>query len=312
MRLSIQAAASLLDQGVVVAVPTETVYGLAASIKHMSAIREIFRIKGRPQDNPLIVHAASSDEVEKMAKEVPEGFKTLADVFWPGPLTLVLPADLGSVPEVARAGLPTAGFRVPSHPITRELLKLTGPLVMPSANLSGRPSATSAGHVEADFGSEFPLLDGGQCHQGVESTILYWSNGRWSVIRLGAIPVEAIAEILGYVPEVVGGERGKGEKPLCPGQMYRHYAPKAVLHLSKVFSDGMQGIVLGYDERRYPEGCQVYSLGSLSAPQTVAGRLYSLLRQLDDDGIKEAWVDVDVEHAGLWRTILERLNKASQ
>ena len=312
MRLSLETAASLLKQGQVVAVPTETVYGLAASIDHVSAIRDIFKLKGRPQDNPLIVHVASIGDVEKMAEEVPSDFYLLAKAFWPGPLTLILPVKLDAVPEVARAGLSTAGFRVPSHKTTRALLELTGPLVMPSANISGRPSATSFQHVEADFGEEFPVLDGGQCHQGVESTILHWGHDGWVVVRLGAIPVEAFTEVLGYIPEVSSGGADRVKRPLCPGQKYRHYAPKAALHLTKTFPDEMKGVVLGYDNREYPEGCNVFSLGRVGDPEGVASGLYAIMRRLDEEGVAEAWVDVDIPSTGLWRTILERLKKASQ
>lgn len=312
MRLSLETAAAQIINGQVVAVPTETVYGLAASLKDVSAIREIFRIKGRPQDNPLIVHVASADDVERMAEEVPDDFRLLASTFWPGPLTMILPVDVNAVPEVARAGLATAGFRVPDHETTCALLKMTGPLVMPSANLSGRPSATSAQHVESDFGMEFPVLDGGQCHQGVESTILYWDRESWSVVRLGAIPVEAFAEVLGYLPEVHLGSREGNVKPLCPGQMYRHYAPQAQLKLTKSFSPDMKGVIVGYEDRQYPAHCKIYLLGRIDDPKGVAGRLYALLRQLDDDKVLEASVDVDVPHDGLWCTILERLRKASQ
>src|SRR5262245_4612508 len=143
MHISLEEAASALKSGLVVAVPTETVYGLAASIDFPDAIEDIFRLKGRPSNNPLIVHVASAKEIAFYVTQQPPQFLKLASAFWPGPLTVVLPVDQVRIPSVARAGLPTAAFRVPNHPLTRELLEITGPLVMPSANLSGKPSATT-------------------------------------------------------------------------------------------------------------------------------------------------------------------------
>ena len=151
--------------------------------------------------------------------------------FWPGPLTLVIPVKEGIIPETASAGLPTAAFRIPSHPIAREIIRQTTPLVMPSANLSGRPSATQASHLQEDFGPDLPYLNGGICDKGVESTILVYKDSRWQLGRLGAIPISKIETLLGY-PLAHIGEK---EKPLCPGQLYRHYSPNAVLKMTLFF-----------------------------------------------------------------------------
>lgn len=161
MRISLQAAASALKSGQVVAVPTETVYGLAAALNSKIAVEDIFKLKSRPSDNPLIIHVNELDQIESLARALPEDFYLLASAFWPGPMTLVLPVNIDAVPSIARAGLPTAAFRIPRHPLALQLLALTGPLVMPSANISGSPSATSVEHVEADFGDNFPILEGG-------------------------------------------------------------------------------------------------------------------------------------------------------
>lgn len=310
MRVSLTEAAQLLTQGNVVAVPTETVYGLGASLNKHQAIESIFSLKGRPANNPLIIHASSAEEIMKFTKNIPPGFDQLASSFWPGPMTLVLPADENRVDSKARAGLPTAAFRIPGHPTTLALLKLTGPLVMPSANLSGKPSATSAEHVEHDFGSDFPVLDGGKCLRGVESTILIFVDGVWRIIRQGAIPAEAFQEILGYMP-IVEVSAGRG-KPLCPGQLYRHYAPKAKLVLTDHFDDSMTGAVVGFRDRIYPKALKLVPLGSSTQPKKAAEHLYAALRQLDEEDIPLAYVDVDVPQEGLWLTILERLKKAAQ
>lgn len=310
MRVTLDQAISLLNGGLVVAIPTETVYGLAASINFENAIEEIFKIKGRPSNNPLIVHVATADDIRMYAQEIPKDFSKLAAAFWPGPLTLVLPVFEDMIPPVARAGLPTAAFRVPSHKLTLEVLKGTGPLVMPSANLSGKPSATSAEHVEHDFGRGFSVLDGGECTKGVESTILCLDHSKWVVIRLGALPPEAFRPVLGYIPEVKGNE--KNSAPLCPGQLYRHYAPKAKLLLMEniLDSESAQNIV-GFSDRIYPKDSRLFSLGKSDDPDTAAQMLYDVLRSLDQENIDQAIVDMNFPKEGLWLTLRERLQKAA-
>jgi len=308
MRVTLSEAGRLLTQGAVVAVPTETVYGLAASLRHSEAIKQVYALKVRPPKNPLILHVPSASSVKEYIQEIPQHFEELTASFWPGPMTLVMPAKPGKLPEIATAGLITAAFRVPSHPMTLELLNLTGPLVMPSANLSGKPSATSAEHVEADFGKDFPVLDGGQCHQGVESTILFWDGTIWVVARLGALPPSTFVKVLGYEPKVVVS----GDAPICPGQMYRHYAPAAVLVLTREVPEEGSEAVIGFSDRRYPSHRKLYSLGSSLDPSQAANRLYGVLRQLDVDGIEFAYVDVDFPENGLWLTLKERLLKAAR
>ncbi len=307
MRVSIDEAARLLTTGNVVGVPTETVYGLAASLQHPAAIAEIFALKGRPSNNPLIVHLHAIEDLDFYVKQIPDGMRELAAAFWPGPLTFVLDVDVDKVPAIARADLPTAAFRVPSHPIAHALLKKTGPLVMPSANLSGKPSSTSSKHVEDDFGSDFPVLEGGQCDKGMESTILFWKEDEWVIIRLGALSPEAFEPILGYCPVVVGVKHDK--KPLCPGQLYRHYSPEAKLHLVTSMPKEAE-VVVGFDDRHYPFAKQVFSLGFSSDSTTAVKCLYAVLRQLDDEGVAEAWVDVDFPAEGLWKTLRERLQRS--
>ncbi|CRX37390.1 L-threonylcarbamoyladenylate synthase [Estrella lausannensis] len=306
MRVSVDEAAQILLKGENVAVPTETVYGLAALMDNIQGVDRIFALKNRPRANPLIIHIADVETVEAVAKEIPEGFYALASAFWPGPLALALPVDVSKVPESVRAGLPTACFRMPNHPLALELIRKSGPLVMPSANLSGKPSPTAAGAVEEDFGSLVPVLDGGPCQRGVESTILIWQDGMWRLGRLGALAVEEIAALLGYYPE---GSDGK-EKPLCPGQKWRHYAPKAHLLTSLPVSEEVEAVI-GFDERSYPQRKYFFSLGSIHSPEKAAFRLYEILRKLDRQGIKSAFIDVDFPSTGLWRTLRERILKAA-
>ncbi len=308
MRVNLAEARVLLERGEVVAVPTETVYGLAASLGQPEAIKKLFALKGRPLANPLIVHVSHWLEIAAYLDSFPLSLGLLADVFWPGPLTCVLPIRPSLIPEIARAGLTTAGFRIPSHPLTRKLLEQSGPLVMPSANLSGRPSATEASHVEEDFGSDFPVLDGGKCEKGVESTILVYRGEKWVVARLGAIAAEVFLPVLGYRPPLF--KREEGQRPISPGQLFRHYAPRAALFLGPIPS----GIthVIGFAERSYPFAKHSFILGSLFSPEEVAEKLYSTLRQLDIEKIEAAWVDTDFPRTGLWVTIAERLERAAQ
>lgn len=307
MRVSLEQAAQILSSGGVVAVPTETVYGLAASLSDPAAIQHIFTLKGRPSDNPLITHLASGELVKEYAKELPPHFTEIVDRFWPGPLTIVLKVDDKKIPANVRAGLPTAAFRVPNHPLAKALLEITGPLVMPSANLSGRPSSTKREHVENDFGREFPVLDGGECVAGVESTILIYTEQEWKVIRLGSIPPSSFTDVLGYEPSV---PQLNHKTPLCPGQMYRHYSPHCRLHLVKVIPAEYTGAVVGFEDRVYPNEVRLYSLGISTDPYQAAHRLYDVLRHLDQVSEQQAFVDIDFPKIGLWFTLLERLDKA--
>lgn len=310
MRLSTQQAIEQLLQGNVVALPTETVYGLAAPFHHIKAIEKIFQLKGRPLNNPLIMHLADLSQLGDFVIDWPEGLTALAHTFWPGPLTVVLPVDKQHVPSIVRAGLPTVAFRIPNHPLTQEILAKTGPLVMPSANLSGRPSATSYLHVEEDFGLEFPVVDGGPCQHGVESTIVLARKGEWHLLRYGAISIGQLGQVLHQPIEVSVHKRGDNGAPLCPGQLYRHYAPKAKLRLSPK-EPPLEGCIIGFSDRTYPEGCLTFLWGDSHHPEEVSEKLYAILRDLDRQGIQSAWVDMRFPREGLWKTIHDRLAKAA-
>jgi len=305
MRITLDQAAAKLAIGDVVAVPTETVYGLAASVNSPEAVKKVFQVKGRPSNNPLIIHISEVEQIQPFHPKYDASFAKLAAAFWPGPLTLVLPIDPHTVLESVRAGLSTAAFRIPNHQVALKLLSKTGPLVMPSANLSGKPSSTSADHVESDFGMGFPVLDGGSCRCGVESTVMIFQDQQWVIIRQGVLTPQDFHPVLGYVPAI---DSGKQERPICPGQMYRHYAPKAKLRLATEFT---QGIVLGFTDLEYPKECEILYLGELSHPETIAENLYRTLRYLDEKGIKEAVVDMRFNDAGMMKTIAERLWKAA-
>lgn len=311
MRISEEEAVARLIRGEVVAIPTETVYGLAASLSHPAAIEAIFSLKGRPANNPLIVHLANSiDPMQALSyyvSEQVEGLEKLVKQFWPGPLTLVLPVHETLIPTLARARLPTAAFRLPLHPTAQRILAHTGPLVAPSANRSGCPSSTSVAHVETDFGPFFPVVDGGSCASGVESTILIAHAGRWQVGRLGAIAPEAFAPLLGYVPEYSVST----DTVCCPGQHYRHYAPRAQLILGDA-EDTDQVVVVGFSDRVYKNAKRLFCLGTSEDAAGCLNRLYHTLRLLDDEKIPLAWVDMRLPNTGLFRTLRERLIRAAQ
>lgn len=307
MKIPLLEASDLLNHGKVVGVPTETVYGLAASLSHPEAIKQIFTLKIRPAKNPLIIHLANEAQVFDYIEIPPPGYFELAAAFWPGPMTLILTIRPETVPPLVRAELPTAAFRVPALQLTRSLLELTGPLVMPSANLSGKPSSTCAEHVEEDFGKDLPVLDGGQCLNGLESTILYYNEKTWNIVRQGSLAPEMFLPVLGYIPEII--VKNEKSAPLCPGQLYRHYAPKARLRLKGApFS---KDVIIGFNDRAYPIGCRLLSLGPSNDPKTAAHKLYAILRQLDEEGIAGAWVDMQFPDEGLWSTLKERLYKAA-
>jgi L-threonylcarbamoyladenylate synthase len=310
MRVPLEKAVDLLRGGEVVAIPTETVYGLAAWLFKESAIEEIFKLKNRPSTNPLIIHVRDADECSFYTTSLPTDLQKLLTAFWPGPLTVVLPIHEKKVPLIARAGLQTAAFRCPAHPVAAEVLEYVSPLVAPSANLSGTPSSTKPEHVEHDFGLQFPTLEG-ECRHGLESTIIAQKNGLWEIARLGAISPEEIAKVVGYLPN----SALRCEKtPICPGQLLSHYAPKARLILSDSPYQTCAKkcpIVLGFTDKAYPGAEKRFFLGSLRTPKEVSFNLYDCLRQLDVEGVMEVWVDLDTPHDGIWATIRERLLRAA-
>lgn len=307
MRISLQEASRLLNSDNIAAVPTETVYGLAASLYSPAAIERIYTLKGRPSSNPLIVHISEMDQLLEYINDRTINYYSLAEAFWPGPMTIVVPVDPTRIPSAVRANLPTAAFRIPAHPLVRQLIALAGPLVMPSANISGRPSSTCAEHIEEDFGLDFPVLDGGFCERGLESTILSFDEDQWKIVRQGALTPVEFSSVLGYSPVVVAGSTST---PLCPGQMFRHYSPRAKLRLIEEVPPSLNGILIGFSDRDYPSGCRLISLGHLSMPNQIAGNLYAVLRQIDMERIEEVWVDMNFPREGILSTVAERLFRA--
>jgi L-threonylcarbamoyladenylate synthase len=228
--LAIDRASELLRSGEVVGIATETVYGLGACIFNETAIRKIYVAKGRPQDNPLIAHIASLEDVSLVARDIPDEFYRLAEVFFPGALTVILRRNL-NIPAIVSAGLDTIAVRMPDHEIALRIIAASGqPLVAPSANRSGRPSPTTAQHVLDDLSGRIAaVVDGGQCSVGIESTIIDILDETPMIVRPGSITREEIEQILGKIVAIHSGKESVA--PIAPGMKYRHYAPQAMVQM---------------------------------------------------------------------------------
>ncbi len=330
----IERAAELLVTGGLVAVPTETVYGLGAWAVDPDAVARIFSVKGRPAGHPLIVHIAHGGDLDRWAEDVPDQAARLAAAFWPGPLTLVLRRS-PRVPPVVTGGRPTVGLRVPAHPVALALLAAVDRLrpgdaaiAAPSANRFGRVSPTTADHVRADLGDEVDLvLDGGPCAVGVESTIVDLAGDRPEVLRLGGVDVADLAEVLGERPSVVtapDAEPAAGSGARAPGMLASHYAPQAHLVLVEP-GDGLVERVAHQVERGAVGGGSVavlapealvglpagaVELEPTGPPEDYARVLYDRLRQADRLGV-DLIVAVAPAPGGMGDTVRDRLTRAA-
>ncbi|MEX2456530.1 MAG: L-threonylcarbamoyladenylate synthase [Balneolaceae bacterium] len=226
MKIELDRACELIKQGEIVAIPTETVYGLAADAKNAVAVQKIFDTKGRPADNPLIVHISSLTQMKDFSDDIPEDTYRLAEHFWPGPLTLVLKRK-ADVLDIVTAGLDTVAIRMPDHPLALNLIEQTGPVTAPSANRSGKPSPTKVEHIVQDYGDTLPYLDGGPTNIGIESTVLDISEKPYRLLRPGNISGNEISDLLGV--EVKKAERSRRS----PGTRHTHYKPNASIHWLK-------------------------------------------------------------------------------
>jgi L-threonylcarbamoyladenylate synthase len=321
---SLEPAACLLNEGRLVAFPTETVYGLGAIYRDESAVRQIFAAKGRPADNPLIVHIWRMEQLTELVREIDPKLQRLMATFWPGPLTLVFPKK-AAVPDLVTAGLATVAVRMPSHPVARELLRLTkAPVAAPSANLSGKPSPTRAEHVLADFAAKIPLVvDGGPCQAGLESTVLMIDAGQPRILRPGSVTKEMLETTLNETVVVAGGETNR---PQAPGMKYRHYAPQAPVLLvegekAKVVAringllqqprESEKVVIIGSSETLTQYHTDfVLDLGPEGHLELAARRLYELLRQCDALGADRIIIE-GVPENGIGAAIKNRLVKAA-
>lgn len=274
-------AKELILQGQLVAFPTETVYGLGARVFDEERILALFRAKGRPQDNPLIVHVSSISQVEEMAQEIPPLFYVLAKTFWPGPLTFVLKKQ-PHISSLVSGGLDSIAIRMPSHPIALQLIKEVGcPLVAPSANLSGRPSPTQASHVMEDLnGLIAAVVEGGDCELGVESTVISLLEEEVILLRPGSITVEAIEEVLGKKIGIAAAN-----SPIrSPGMKYRHYSPDCPVVLVKT-QEELEKVVAGANAKWMVLASESFPSTPLCDSFVLSSQtLYTLLRKADREG----------------------------
>jgi len=327
---SLALASRLFSEGQLVAFPTETVYGLGANALDPRAVLSIFAAKGRPADNPLIMHIYDAAQLDGLCDIMPAA-RPLMDAFWPGPLTMLFPRT-EKVPSEVTAGLPTVAVRMPSMPCAREMLRVCNlPIAAPSANRSGRPSPTTAAHVLEDMDGRIPLiLDGGPCQVGLESTVLDLTHGTPTILRPGGVTKEMLEKVLGEEVAVAGSvlrPLKQGEVALSPGMRYKHYAPKGTVTLvegeeDKVVSalkdlvakdraEGRRACVMCFTEHLDAlKDCDPHDIGSLSDQSEVAHRLFDTLRRLDQEGMETIYSEV-LPPEGVGLAVMNRLGRAA-
>lgn len=297
---AIELACKLLKQGEIVGVPTETVYGIAGDSRNSEAIKKIFRAKGRPADNPLIVHISDLEMLKGVVREIPKDAEILAKNFWPGPLTIIMPKGDKICNETC-AGLDSVGVRMPSNPIAHKIIKRSGvPFSAPSANLSGKPSPTNAHDVFVDMNGRIPLIiDGGECQAGVESTVVSVLGDTPTILRPGVITKEMLSKALNkevVVAKAVTEGVKKDEKVLSPGMKYKHYAPKAEVTILKGSIEKFVSFVeknkkpftyvLCFDGEEHLFSIPAISYGKENDATSQAHNLFTSLRKLDETPAK--------------------------
>ena len=317
-------AARIIGSGGLVAIPTETVYGLGANGLDEAAVAKIFEAKGRPQDNPLILHISGPEQIELFCHHIPQKAYDLAEKFWPGPLTIVLPAK-SVVPKRTTGGLSTVAVRCPDSDVTRQIIRLAGvPLAAPSANISGKPSTTTAEHVRHDHDGRIDaIVDGGSCRVGVESTIVDLTEERPRLLRPGGVTPEELLEVLGdlVIDKAVTAQVDKDAVVKAPGMKYRHYAPsepvvivagsreKAAQYIRCHFVPGDR-VLCFEEELPLYEGCAPLSYGKEADVNTLSAGLFAALRELDDPSIHQVYARCPVG-GGVAYAVQNRLKKAA-
>lgn len=326
---AVREAGEIIKRGGLVAFPTETVYGLGGDALNPEASKKIYASKGRPSDNPLIVHIADMEHLEPIVKEVPEKARLLASKWWPGPLTMIFnKTDL--VPYETSGGLDTVAVRFPNHPLALAFIRASGGYIAaPSANTSGRPSPTTAQHVAEDLDGRIDMiLDGGEVRIGLESTIVDFTEGVPTILRPGYINQEMLSDILGEV-KMDPGIQSENEhiRPKAPGMRYRHYAPKAQLlivegpkdavveKINELASADRQqkkkvGVIAAEETASFYEADDVRDIGSRSENKEIARNLYAVLRSFDEDGVDVIYSE-SFETPRMGQAIMNRLLKAA-
>ena len=318
----IKKAADVLKNGGLVGIPTETVYGLGANALDEEAVKSVFVAKGRPQDNPLIVHISDFDEIYDLVEEVPESAKKLAEKYWPGPMTIILKKS-EKIPDVVSAGLDTVAIRLPEHEIARAIIRQAGvPIAAPSANVSGSPSPTSAKNVFEDMNGKIPLIvDGGECTVGVESTVVTLVKDKPKILRPGGITPEEISEVLGEteLDKAVFENVGKDEKVSSPGMKYKHYAPKTKVIIVKgerekylEFLKNQTGNfgALCFEDDVDEIKCKFVTYGISTNSLSQSKNLFSALRKADALGVDVVYARYPYED-GMGIAVLNRLLRSA-
>ena len=323
----IERAAQILRDGGLLGIPTETVYGLGANGLNPEAVANIFRAKGRPQDNPLILHIPDAAWLERYCRNIPDTAYILAEKFWPGPMTMVLERK-ELVPDVVTAKLETVGMRCPAHDLCRAIITAADvPVAAPSGNTSGRPSPTNAQHMLEDMDGKIDaIIDGGACQVGVESTIIDLTCNPPRVLRPGGVTLEQLQEVLGEVEVDAAVVRlmGAGEQPKAPGMKYRHYAPKAPVTVVAGDADksshyiaahaGSEDGIICFDEfaqlLQEETGRKVKRIGSVNDKEEQARHIFDALRAFDRTDVPAIWAQCP-DTAGIGLAIANRLNKAA-
>ena len=321
---AVRDAAAILRRGGLLGIPTETVYGLGADALNEDAVSRIFLAKGRPQDNPLIIHVPDASWLERYCRDVPPAAYRLAERFWPGPLTMILPRrDI--VPLQTTSGLETVGVRCPNHPVTLAIIEAAGvPIAAPSGNTSGRPSPTTAAHMIEDMDGRIDgIVDGGPCTVGVESTIIDLTVTPPRLLRPGGLPLESLRQVLGEVAvdKAVTGLLAAGERPRAPGMKYRHYAPHAPVTVvtgePERSARRIQGLlsdtagVICFDEYAplFP-GHIIHKLGPAADKSAQARHVFDALRTFDGTDVTEIFAQCP-DDGGLGLAVANRLKKAA-
>lgn len=313
---SVREAAEILKNGGIAAIPTETVYGLAANALDENAVKSIFTAKGRPQDNPLIVHISNFEMIKPLVVDVPKLAQKLAERFWAGPLTMIFDKT-DVVPSVTSGGLSTVAVRMPANDAARAVIEKCGfPLAAPSANLSGKPSPTSARHVFEDMNGKIPLIiDGGECTVGVESTVICFNGDRIHILRPGGVTAEMLSEFAEVeIDKAVETAPKQDERVISPGMKYKHYSPKANVWIVKLRAEKF----VKFCESRKDENAWFlsrgdYGKGFINFGETAeiqARRLFRLLREADENNIATVYVEIP-DKSGVGLAVYNRLIRAA-
>ncbi|KAB2336499.1 threonylcarbamoyl-AMP synthase [Cytobacillus depressus] len=317
-------AANLLINNEVVAFPTETVYGLGGNAENDEAVAKIFAAKGRPSDNPLIIHIGEERQLHAFVEEIPDQAKQLMKEFWPGPLTLIFKKKEGKLSDQATAGLSTIAVRMPDHPVALAILKSSGlPIAAPSANRSGKPSPTTADHVFEDLNGKIAgIVDGGPTGVGVESTVLDCTEPVPVILRPGAVTKELLESVIGKV-EIDAALLDADQAPKSPGMKYQHYAPDAPLHLvdgskeviqklvDKKKEEGLSvGVLTTEENKPFYQADYVFACGQRADLESVASHLYDALRTFNNTNVDIIFSEM-FPYEGVGTAIMNRLMKAA-